>query len=78
MAYRIKRKEWIFELLLMTGILSIALDGITAYTVNHLEQIPDIINRVLHACFLCSLDTMFFLCLYIFWILRRGYLKDGV
>lgn len=65
-AYRIKRKEWIFELLLMTGILSIALDGITAYTVNHLEQIPDIINRVLHACFLCSLDTMvFFMFVYI-------------
>lgn len=65
-AYRIKRKEWIFELLLMTGILSIAMDGITAYTVNHLEQIPDIINRVLHACFLCSLDTMvFFMFVYI-------------
>ncbi len=60
-AYRIKRKEWLFELLLAAGVCSIAFDGITAYTVNHLEQVPDMGNRILHACFLCSLDTMVFL-----------------
>lgn len=61
MAYRTERKEWIFELLLVTGILSIAFDGTTAYTVNHLEEIPDVLNRILHAGFLCSLDIMVFL-----------------
>ena len=60
-AYRIKRKEWLFELLLAAGVCSIAFDGITAYTVNYLEQVPDMGNRILHACFLCSLDTMVFL-----------------
>lgn len=27
-AYRIKRKEWVFELLLATGVLCIAFDGL--------------------------------------------------
>ena len=65
-AYRIKKREWAFELLLGTGVLSIAFDGITAYTVNRLDQIPDFVNRVLHACFLCSLDAVvFFMFLYL-------------
>ncbi len=61
LAYRTERKEWIFELLLATGVLCIAFDGTTAYTVNHLEKIPDVLNRILHAGFLCSLDIMVFL-----------------
>lgn len=61
LAYRTERKEWIFELLLATGVLCIAFDGTTAYTVNHLEEIPDVLNRILHAGFLCSLDIMVFL-----------------
>lgn len=60
-AYRVKKKERIFELLLYTGISSIIFDGATAYTVNHLTQVPDIVNAILHACFLCSLDAIVFL-----------------
>lgn len=30
-AYKVKKKEIVFELLLFTGMLSIAFDGITAY-----------------------------------------------
>lgn len=33
-AYKVKKKKIVFELLLFTGIFSIAFDGITAYTVN--------------------------------------------
>lgn len=65
-AYKVRKKEPIFEGLLMMGIVGITLDGITAYTVNHLETIPGIANRLLHMFFLCSLDTIvFFMFLYI-------------
>lgn len=60
-AYNVKKRESIFESLLMIGILSILFDGATAYTVNHLEQIPDSVNGILHMLFLCSLDILVFL-----------------
>ena len=60
-AYKVKKKEIVFELLLFTGIFSIAFDGITAYTVNRLGQISGLANDVFHACFLCSLDAIVFL-----------------
>lgn len=60
-AYKVKTKEIVFELLLFTGIFSIAFDGITAYTVNRLGQISGLANDVFHACFLCSLDAIVFL-----------------
>ena len=41
------------------------LDAITAYTVNHLETINPMFNRVLHILFLASVDSaIFILCLY--------------
>lgn len=60
-AYKVKKKEIVFELLLFTGMFSIAFDGITAYTVNRLGQISALTNDVFHACFLCSLDAIVFL-----------------
>lgn len=59
--YKVKKKEIVFELLLFTGIFSIAFDGITAYTVNRSGQISTLENDVFHACFLCSLDAIVFL-----------------
>lgn len=60
-AYKVKKKEPIFKLLLCMGIIGIVFDGITAYTVNHLNEVPVIVNAILHAGFLCSLDAMVFL-----------------
>lgn len=60
-SYKIKSNEPIFNCLLIAGILSIFFDGTTAYTVNHLEEIPDFFNRFLHLCFLASLDIIVFL-----------------
>ena len=66
-AYKVHKKEIVFELLLFTGMFSITFDGLTAYTVNHINQVPAIVNAVFHACFLCSLDAIVFLIfLYIF------------
>lgn len=60
-AYKVKKKEPLFEALLYIGIIEIALDGITAYMVNHLAAVPKIVNVTFHACFLCSLDALVFL-----------------
>lgn len=65
-AYRVKKREPIFETILSMGIIGVALDGITAYTVNHLRNIPLGINAILHMLFLCSMDiVVYFVFLYI-------------
>ena len=51
-AYKVKKKEIVFELLLFTGIVSIAFDGITAYTVNRLNKVPVLLNDIFHACYI--------------------------
>lgn len=56
-----KRKWSIFDTMLTVGIVSIFFDGLTAYTVNHLESVSKMINQVFHLFFLLSLDSMIFL-----------------
>lgn len=80
-AYKIKKKEIVFELLLFTGIFSIAFDGITAYTVNRLGQISGLANDIFHACFLCSLDAIVFLIFLYILDITRGLpkkIKTGI
>ena len=60
-AYKVQKKEKVFKLLLFTGIFSITFDGLTAYTVNHISQVPAFANAIFHACFLCSIDSIVFL-----------------
>ena len=71
-AYKVKKKEIVFELLLFTGIFSIAFDGITAYTVNRLNKVPVLINDIFHACFLCSLDAIVLLIFLYIMDITRG------
>ena len=71
-AYKVKKKEIVFELLLFTGIVSIAFDGITAYTVNSLNKVPVLLNDIFHACFLCSLDAIVFLIFLYIMDITRG------
>ena len=59
------------------GMVSIAFDGITAYTVNHLDTIPVIVNNILHACFLCGLDAMVFLIFMYILDITRGIPESG-
>lgn len=64
--YDIVEKDVIFETLLKAGTVTIIFDGATAYTVNHLSQIPDIVNDALHLCFLCGINiTVFVMFIYI-------------
>ena len=59
------KKTW-FDELLMLGITEVILDAVTAYTVNHLDTVPPLLNRILHTLFLASLDAVIFiLCLYV-------------
>lgn len=71
-AYKVKKRETIFESLLVIGVLSIVFDGVTAYTVNHLEQIPDSVNGILHMCYLCGLDILVFLMFLYIMDITRG------
>ena len=70
--YKVKQKEPVFELLLITGILSIVFDGATAYTVNYLDKVPGLVNALLHACFLCGLDTLSFVIFLYMYDITRG------
>ena len=60
------KRESLFETLLAVGTISIFLDGVTAYTVNHLQEIPLAVNLLLHLLFLLSLDAIMFV---MFWYL---------
>lgn len=56
-----KSKSRLFEALLWLSVVTLSFDGITAYTVNHLDSINGTLNRILHMCFLVSIDTFIFL-----------------
>ncbi len=58
--YNQRDKRGLFSKLLILAIISVLLDGITAYTVNHLDTISITVNMVLHALFLLSIDTVIF------------------
>lgn len=51
----------LFDGMLMLGIVCMFFDGATAYTVNHLDSVNGLVNRVLHMFFLLSLDAFIFL-----------------
>ena len=59
--YRRKVTEMPFYKLLLTGIISVSLDGITAFTVNNRDIVDPLVNTILHALFLISLDTVIFI-----------------
>lgn len=55
-----KHKIKIFDVLLWLGMVSLTFDGITAYTVNRLEQTPEWFNGFAHTIFLGSVDALIF------------------
>ncbi|MBP3569929.1 MAG: HD domain-containing protein [Lachnospiraceae bacterium] len=58
--YKQKHKFSVFDALLVVGIFSVFFDGLTAYTVNHLEQVHPTLNMLFHLCFLLGLDCFIF------------------
>lgn len=59
-AYKVK-KDRLFAALSAVGIICIVFDGVTAYTVNHLDKISEGFNLLLHMCFLLSIDFIVFM-----------------
>lgn len=59
---RYKRKffDSPFSALVLLSIASLCFDGITAYTVNHLDTVSPVANMVFHALFLSFLDAVIF------------------
>ncbi|MGN0399041.1 MAG: sensor histidine kinase [Blautia sp.] len=50
-----------FSVLLVIVLFHLVLDGITVYTVNHLETVPGILNAVFHRFFIGTMILVFFL-----------------
>ena len=59
--YHKKLSSSLFDELLVLGMVSIMLDGITAVTVNYLDSVNVNVNRILHMFFLISLDTVIYM-----------------
>lgn len=56
-----KKHEWeVFDTLLVIAGTAISFDAITAYTVNNLNKVPEMLNMILHMLFLLSLDLAIF------------------
>ncbi len=53
-------KDTFFDEIYTIGLVSVILDGLTAYTVNNLDKINPILNLVLHGLFFVSIDTVIF------------------
>lgn len=58
--YHRKLNDTFFDELLIMGIISLFFDGATAYTVNHPDTVPPVLNYIFHIFFLGSLDTVIF------------------
>ena len=50
-----------FVILLVCSFTQLIFDAITVYTVNHLDTVSPILNRVVHIIFLGLLETLFYL-----------------
>ena len=62
-SFRSQKKSYkpsMFDGMLAIAFVCVVFDGLTAYTVNHLESVNPVLNAVLHFIFLISLDTVVF------------------
>lgn len=71
-----KEKMTLFEGILIVSIISLISDGMTAYTVNHLDTIPDWFNRLIHLVFLVSLDVVIFAIFLYMLVVTEGFPKN--
>ena len=51
----------LFSSMLIMGIVNLTFDIVTVYTVNHLEEVSPVVNRVCHDIFIGSLMIFVFL-----------------
>ncbi|MGN0622565.1 MAG: HD-GYP domain-containing protein [Oscillospiraceae bacterium] len=70
-AFHLRLRDTFFGKMILLGIFSVIMDGATAYTVNHLETVNPVLNLVLHALFLASLDSVIFV-LFLYMLIITG------
>lgn len=58
---KISRLHRTFSVLLVTVLVHLFFDGMTIYTVNHLDTVPTLINDILHRCFVGTMAFVLFL-----------------
>lgn len=77
---RIKKTQKVrmFDNLLITSIFVLIFDGMTAYTVNHLDTVPEMVNQVAHLLFLTGLDAVVFLIFLYVLTITEGFPKNRV
>ena len=50
-----------FSVLLIVMLFHLVFDGITVYTVNHLDTVPRLLNDIFHRLFISTMIFVFFL-----------------
>ncbi|MGN0648863.1 MAG: HD-GYP domain-containing protein [Oscillospiraceae bacterium] len=66
-----------FDVLFVLGELCVVFDGATAYTVNHLDTVPQFLNSLIHLLFLLLLEA--FVCtLFAYWLQSTGSLPKKI
>ena len=58
---RYSRLHRTFALLLVTVLVNLVFDGVTVYTVNHLDVVPELLNEILHRIFIGTLVLAMYL-----------------
>ena len=58
---RYSRLHRTFALLLVTVLVNLVFDGVTVYTVNHLDAVPELLNEILHRIFIGSMVVAMYL-----------------
>ncbi len=54
----------VFSILLILSMIHLVLDGVTIYTVNHLETVPEWFNNVVHRLFIGTMEAIFYFIYY--------------
>lgn len=50
----------VFSVLLILSMIHLLLDGVTIYTVNHLETVPEWFNNLVHRLFIGTMEAIFY------------------
>ena len=58
---KLSKLHKIFSVLLITVLVHLIFDGITIYTVNHLDAVPTLVNDIFHRCFVGTMAFVLFL-----------------
>jgi len=72
-----KRAFALFDLIILVALISLVFDGITAYTVNNLDTVNDVANKIYHLIFLISLDSIIFL-MFVYMLKTTGLLPKKI